>query len=185
MYVAIGETITRFFSVTPRTRNGVNIGGTAWSHAAPRRKPFLHVLYVICVAQLQIFMADALAAGQQAVGELLRRPGARTAPPARTIPCGCVPRFAASALRFRALPGSAAARSDTSPVVLGKHARERNRVFHRQFGARADAEMRGMRGVADQHDIFVIPLLAKNPVELQPDRRSPSGAWRSKSAGVR
>ena len=29
MYVAMGDTITRFFSVTPRTRKGVNMGGTA------------------------------------------------------------------------------------------------------------------------------------------------------------
>ena len=28
-YCAIGETTTRFFSVRPRSRNGVNIGGTA------------------------------------------------------------------------------------------------------------------------------------------------------------
>ncbi len=28
-YMAMGETTTRFFSVTPRTRKGVNIGGTA------------------------------------------------------------------------------------------------------------------------------------------------------------
>ena len=27
-YCAIGETTTRFFSVTPRSVNGVNIGGT-------------------------------------------------------------------------------------------------------------------------------------------------------------
>ena len=29
MYVAIGETITRFLSETPRSVNGVNIGGSA------------------------------------------------------------------------------------------------------------------------------------------------------------
>ncbi|MNT18054.1 hypothetical protein D3C72_1532360 [compost metagenome] len=29
-YIAIGDTTTRFFSVTPRTRNGVNIGGSGW-----------------------------------------------------------------------------------------------------------------------------------------------------------
>ena len=37
-YCAIGETTTRFFSVTPRRVKGVNIGGTArW--VAPRCRP--------------------------------------------------------------------------------------------------------------------------------------------------
>src|SRR2546421_9041314 len=32
---------------------------------------------------------------------------------------------------------------------------QRDRVFHRQFGARADREMRGMQRVTEQHHVLV------------------------------
>ena len=58
--------------------------------------------------------------------------------------------------------GSSAARSSAS--------RERDGVLHRQLGARADREVRGVRGVADEHDVAVVPALVAHRREAAPER---------------
>ena len=68
----------RFFSVTPRSVNGVSIGGIEAAaaralHAGGGGDPVFVVLDVALVAQAQVLVADALAARQQRVGELLGR----------------------------------------------------------------------------------------------------------------
>lgn len=46
--------------------------------------------------------------------------------------------------------------------------RESNGAFQGQFRAGTDGEMRGRRSIAHQHDIFVMPFLAKHTREIQP-----------------
>ena len=78
-YCAIGETTTRFFSVRPRSLNGVNIGGI--ERFAARRagsacalgEPVLEPLDIARIAQAQVLVRDALGAREQRVGELLGR----------------------------------------------------------------------------------------------------------------
>ena len=47
---------------------------------------------------------------------------------------------------------------------------QRNRILHRQFRARADREMRGVRGIADEHAVAVMPMPAFDPIEIEPRR---------------
>src|SRR6478672_6359806 len=53
-----------------------------------------------------------------------------------------------------------------------QHLREFDRILERQLGARADREMRGMRGVAEQNDVAGIPPLALDPPEIEPGGRA-------------
>ena len=47
---------------------------------------------------------------------------------------------------------------------------QRDRILHRQFGARADREVRGVRGIADEHARAVMPMPAFHSIEIQPRR---------------
>ena len=181
-YCAIGETTTRFVSVTPRSVNGVNIGGTALrrrrAHACALGDPVLVRLDVVLVAQAQVLVADALAARQQRVGELLGRRGARSA---STFSNHSVELraafwiFSTSTLRTRLVVAAAPARR--SPACSPMQRGELDRVLQRELGARADREVRGVRGVADQHDrraapLSVHPVLADDAREVDPLRRA-------------
>jgi hypothetical protein len=53
---------------------------------------------------------------------------------------------------------------------LGHGVCQRNRVFHRELGARADREMRGRLGVAEQHHVVLDPALAADHREIAPHR---------------
>ena len=57
---------------------------------------------------------------------------------------------------------------------MREHARERDGVFHRELGSRADAEVRGVRGVADQHDIFVDAISRTARGRISARRPSPA-----------
>ena len=54
------------------------------------------------------------------------------------------------------------------PGVLVEAGRQGQRVLHGQLGPRPDREVRGMRGVAEQHDVAVAPAAAAQRAELQP-----------------
>ena len=106
------------------------------------------------VAQAQVLVADALAAGQQRVGKLLGRQSGV----ARHVlePLG---RIARGVLDFQHLDaargletGQRGAQSRLTRRGIGQRLVQRDRVFQREFGARADREMGGVGGVADQHD---------------------------------
>ena len=71
------------------------------------------------------------------------------------------------AARFRKC---ASARLTSRPPVCLERIEQRDRVFHRELGARADREMRGRLGVADQHDVAVRPVLAADGREVAPER---------------
>ena len=47
---------------------------------------------------------------------------------------------------------------------------ERDRVLHGQLGARPDGEVGGVGGVAEQHDVAVVPALAADGDEADPQR---------------
>ena len=50
---------------------------------------------------------------------------------------------------------------------------QRDRVLQRELGARTDRPVRGVRGVAEQHDVVVVPRLAAHDGELAPERAVP------------
>ena len=111
-------------------------------------------------------MTDALAAGEQAVGELLwleMRVARDVLEPLHAV--------ARRALQFQRLqvafrPIAFEARAD---ILGGRHLRDqRDGVFHGELRARADAEMRRVRSIADEHEIAVMPALAQHSVEIQP-----------------
>ena len=47
---------------------------------------------------------------------------------------------------------------------------ERDRVLHRELRARADREVRGVGGVAEQHDVAAVPALVAYEQEARPQR---------------
>ena len=72
-YCAIGDTTTRFTNCRSRRRNGRNIGGGAFdARSRAFSEAMLHLSDELRIAELQILMADALTARQQAVRELER-----------------------------------------------------------------------------------------------------------------
>ena len=54
--------------------------------------------------------------------------------------------------------------------VAHERVRQRDRVLHRELRPRADREVRGVRGVAEQHDVAVVPAPVADPQEIEPDR---------------
>ena len=138
--------------------------------AAARRQRPLDLLDVGRIAQTQVRMTDALAAREQAVGELPRlEPGVtvHVLEPFHAV-AGCV-------LQFERLEGAflmVAHQTVLDRRGPGDVRHERHRILHRQLGARSDAEVRRMRRIADQHQVAVMPALAEDAVEAQP-RRTP------------
>ena len=132
------------------------------------REIALHRIDVARIAQPQILVPDALARGEEAVRELLR----------------VEMRVARDVLEpFHAVAGRALQLERLEVALLlialetrahiqgsGRMRHERDRILHGELGARADAEMRGMRRIADQHEIPVMPALAQHAVEIEPGR---------------
>ena len=54
--------------------------------------------------------------------------------------------------------------------LLRQRARQGDSIFHRQLGARPDGEVRGVRRVADEHHVTVMPLFAQHAIEVEPRR---------------
>ena len=129
-------------------------------------EPALDAGQEITVPQTQVLMADALAAGEQAVGELQRIK-------ADIAVDGLEPfgRVTGRALQLEHL--------DTTLGLIGRQARveivgfgqglgEADGVLEGQFGAGADGEMGGVGGVAQQHHLSVAPVGAGDPREVEP-----------------
>ena len=136
------------------------------------------------VAQLQVVVPDALAAGEQAVGKLARRQ-ARVAryilEPLHTVArCALQLEYLDTALFLVGAEGCLQVRR------AGYVARERDGILHRELGAGADREVCGVRGVADQHHPPVVPATAGDTVEVQPGRAAQVAgiALQSRSAEV-
>ena len=116
----------------------------------------------------QVLVGDPAAAGEQVERELRRRPGRRSArcprttrgSPARRAGCDSDDRPALL------LVGARAPRRGLGCSC--RHGGERDRVLHRELRARADREVRRVRGVADQHDVAVrasVSLRTRREVE--------------------
>ncbi len=117
-------------------------------------------------------MTDALATGEQTVGELLRREVRIT----RDVlePFHAVAR---GALQLEHLHVALLAVGAERPIEVGAArdaardvAAQRYGVFHGELGAGADGEMGRMGGIADEHHLAVMPALAAHAVEAQPGR---------------
>ena len=134
-----------------------------------RREPALDAAQIRRVPQAQVLVADALTPRQQRVRELLgihRDVALDVLEPFRRVAGGILqPQRLGHAL---VLIGREAPRER---AAAGQHARERDRVLHGELGARSDRKMRGVRGVADEHDVLVKPLLVPHAHEGRPWRR--------------
>ena len=145
--------------------------GASRCQAAGSGEPAVDAGNVGRVAQLQVGMTDALAAAEQRKGKLL---GLQMYVAFDVLePDHAIARRALQLERLDFPLGLIAGqRSRHIASTAAEHLRQRDRVFHRQLGAGADRKMRGMRGIADQHDVVLEPALAQHAVEFQPDRRA-------------
>ena len=134
---------------------------------AALREPPLHSLHVFRIAQLEVGVADALASREQIVGELL---WLQMHVPVDVLePLHAIARRALELERLDlALLLIARERAADVAAMAEQHARERERVLHRELGPGADAEVRRMCGVADQDDVLVVPTLAQHVLEHHP-----------------
>src|SRR3989454_427995 len=148
------------------------LGGDAEAALVSRlgREPAVHRLHELGVADPEVLVGDAQAAREQAEGELDRFQPA-------VVALGLLEPLEAHLGRpLRALhqrpPLVLVGRQGAGdlPVLLEGPA-QRDGVFHGQLGARPDGEVRGVGGVADEHDVPPVPPLV-------PDRReaAPEGA---------
>ena len=143
-------------------------------------------------------MTDALAARQQTVGELF----GRKARIARHVlePLG---RVARGVLQLEHFDPACRLVLRQGGLPVGRHRSvervgQADRILHRQLGPRADREMRGMRGIAHQHDVLVDPARVADARKVQPiataqvraswpsagDRRGTARTGRSQNAIV-
>jgi hypothetical protein len=78
------------------------------------------------------------------------------------------------------------ARQTRRHVAIGavQHLDQRRGILHRQLGAGTDGEMRGVGGVAQQHDVVLEPALAEHAVELEPHGRAAQMAGVGNQAGA-
>jgi hypothetical protein len=116
-----------------------------------RSPPALDALEVAAVAQPQVLVTHALAAGEQAVGELFRLEvdvAAHVLEPLHRVACRVLqPQRLGHALVLVA--AQAASAGHRSVELAG----EPDGVLHGELGAGTDGEVRGVRRVADQHDV--------------------------------
>ena len=176
-YWHIGETTTRFGTTMSRRRNGVNIGGGAGS-AGTLTPVWLAALSAnhasTCLTKFgsrsrRFSCVMRKRPRQHREGELDRLEPAE-------IALGLLEPLQAD-LR-RALHGV-----DAGPAlglvgiervvdlaVFLQRLRQRDRILHRELGARADREMRGVGGIAHQHDVLVVPVPVLDRREGAPQR---------------
>src|SRR5262245_2432830 len=143
-------------------------GGPALSRG-PRGEPAIDRVDEAGIATLEVVVGHAQAPRQEAHRELERLETA-------VITLGLFEPFEAHLRRaLQAL--------DLGPALLlvGREGlgdlavalerlRQRDRVLERQLRARADREMRGVRGVADQHDVLMAPAVVANGGKAAPER---------------
>ena len=163
-YWHIGETTTRLRRVRPRRRNGGNIGGarrpvpcpgarscpanqrsTVSTSSGSRSCRLSEVTRLLRVMQVE----RELAAGAG------RCSGPRFSNHSRLV---CAARCGGGRSGPPARPRRPPAPSSVSGCRAGSRG-QRDRVLHGQLGARADGEVRGVRGVAEQHQVAVPPAL--------------------------
>ena len=135
-------------------------------------EPLVDAFDIVGVAQAQVAVADAQAAGQQREAELDRLKivviALRLLEPALRNPGRALQAFHLRLVGLLVL-------RETLADIAGFEDRpvQGDRVLHRQFGAGADGEMGGVDGVAGQHDIVERPVIAGNVGKLAPVRPVP------------
>ena len=124
--------------------------------ADPAIEPAVHQLAEARVAQAQVVVGDAAAAGEQVEGERQRRQVEVAARASRSSAGSrAPPRWNVSTTGLRSSSYSLSARSRSGyGRDTGERVGQRDGVLHRQLGARADGEVRGVRRVAEQHDVL-------------------------------
>ena len=153
-----------------RKRNGANIGGAAVSETPERsQNKFLDTFEPLGIAEAEILVADPLAAGEQRICELQRVE--------IEVAVQCLEPFGRVARRVlqfehfeRAFGLILVERLRQGKVGPVENFGELDRILERELGPRADREMGGVRGVAEQDQFVVRPALAFDPLELEPRR---------------
>src|SRR6266571_342509 len=140
-YWHMGETTIRFDRSTSRSRKGVNMGGGAGAAATATR---------LCCSALD---ANQRSTDSTNFGSRSFRLSWVT----RTLDVR-PPLLLVGDERLLHL------------VVTLERAAERDRVLHRELRPRADREVRGVRRVADQHDVPVMPGPVLHRREVAPER---------------
>ena len=168
-----------------RRRKGANIGGAAVSATPERSQNSFSTPSSHCgIAEAEIFVADPLASGEQRICEL-QRVEAEIAVQ-RLEPFGRVARAVLKLEHFeRAFGLILLERLCQRQVGAVEHFGQLDRILQRELGARADREMRGVRGVAEQDQFVVRPAFAFDPAELEPRRAAAADARRWSSAAGR
>ncbi len=139
-------------------------------------EPALEAFQPALVAQAQVLVADALAAREHGVHELLGFKLVTVALAAHLEPLHGVPGGVLQTQHIHRALGLIARQhgGDVLRAMVTELAREFDRVLQRQLGARADGEVRRVHGVTHQHDmaapVEVRPLLALHALEVQPGR---------------
>ena len=126
------------------------------------------------IAHAQIFVRQALAAGQHRVGELLRLHAGVT--PYVLEPFHRIARGALDLDHFDGPHFLISGHHFLDGTVPFEAARQFDRIFERQLGAGTDRKMRRMHGVAHQHHRYALvvdavpvhPIAADNPGKLDP-----------------
>ena len=111
-------------------------------------------------------MTDTLTAGQQAVREL-QRFEVRVA---RDVlePLHAIARRALQLERFELALFLVALQRAADVAAARDLATQRDCILHCELRARADGEVRGVRGIADQHDVAREPAPAQHAIEVEP-----------------
>ena len=147
-------------------RVAVNVRGAVGRRATC--EPPLDAREIRAIAEAQILVAHALAAREQRVGELRRIEvdvATHVLEPLHRVPRGVLePKRLRHALVLVALERRGAPRD----IVLVHGARQRDRVLERQLRPGPDREMRGVRGIANEHDVLVIPRGVADANEREP-----------------
>ena len=116
-------------------------------------------------------MADALAAGEERIGELQRLE--TNVARHRLEPFGRVARGALQPQHLGPATLLIGLERALQVVVGVQRVGQPDRVLERELGAGADREMRRVRGIAQQHDVVVVPALARDAREVEPGRAAP------------
>ena len=133
-----------------------------------RGEPILHRRHQLRIARPQVLVAHAEAACEQAVCEL---PGLEPAVVALGLlePLEAGLRRALQPLHQRSPLGLVRRQRRRHVTADADVVRQRDGVFHRQLRSGADGEVRGVGGVAHQHDAPVVPARVAHGRELPPD----------------
>ena len=138
--------------------------------------PVFKLFEIPLVALAQVFVADTLAAREQRIRKLLGRQVGVAVDVFK--PLGRVARRVLDAQHLYAAHGFVVfERVFQVAGVLADAARQLNRIFQRELGARADREVRRVRGIAHQHHRRVVrvgvhPMPAYHARKANPLRRA-------------